>query len=219
MKSRTIPIFSESIPVMDDIVLEAPSVSTNPSPPISPALDLTEFPPLSRPAATVPLRRSSRVRQSPHWTKHYSCPTLPQQHSTSCSYPISNHISYSRFSPPYQIFLANISLLTEPHFYHEAIVDPRWKHAMDLELAALDSNQTWDVVDLPCNAKPIGCRWVYKLKFLPDGKVDKFKARLVAKGYTQHAGVDFHDTFSPTAKIVTIRCLLSLAAIRGWSLY
>lgn len=94
-------------------------------------------------------------------------------------------------------------------------MDPRWKHAMDLELAALDSNRTWDVVDLPPNVKPIKCRWVYKLKFLPTGKVDEFKARLMAKGYTQQAGVDFHDTFSPMAKIVTIRCLLSLAAVHG----
>lgn len=98
------------------------------------------------------------------------------------------------------------------------VLSPRWQRAMELELAALDSIHMWDVVDLPSHAKPIGCRWVYKLKFLPDGKVDKFKARLVAEGYIQQAGVDFHDTFSPTAKIVTIRSLLSLAAIRGWSL-
>lgn len=48
--------------------------------------------------------------------------------------------------------------------------------------------------------------------------MNKFKARLVVKGYTQQPGIDFHDTFSPTAKIVTIRCLLSLAALNHWSI-
>lgn len=86
---------------------------------------------------------------------------------------------------------------------------------MDLELAALESNHMWDVVDLPAHVKHIGCRWVYKLKFLPNGTIDRFKARLVAKGYTQQPGIDFHDTFSPTAKMVIIRCLFSLASINS----
>lgn len=68
---------------------------------------------------------------------------------------------------------------------------------MDLELEALESNHTWDVVTLPDNVKPIGCRWIYKIKYLRTGQVDRFKARLVAKG-TQQLGVDFHDTFSPS---------------------
>lgn len=37
---------------------------------------------------------------------------------------------------------------------------------MDLELVALESNHTWDVVDIPPYANTIECRWVYKLKFL-----------------------------------------------------
>lgn len=162
-------------------------------------------------------RRSTRTTRPPVWTTDYSCPSLTRTNSAYCVYPISRHLQYSNFSP-YQSFVAAISSVTEPQFYHEAVTDPRWRQAMNLELAALESNHTWAVVDLPENTKPIGCRWVYKIKYLPDGNVDRFKARLVAKGYTQLPGMYFHDTFSPTAKIVTIRCLLALTAINRRSL-
>lgn len=71
---------------------------------------------------------------------------------------MSHHLSYSRLSAPYQAFLANISSTREPHFYHEAVHDPRWRQDTDLELEALDMHHTWDVVDLPAHIKPIGCR-------------------------------------------------------------
>ncbi|RVW32163.1 Retrovirus-related Pol polyprotein from transposon RE1 [Vitis vinifera] len=102
---------------------------------------------------------------------------------------------------------------------HEALSHLGWRQAMVDEMVALHSNGTWDLVVLPFGKSIVGCRWVYAVKVSPDGQVDRLKARLVAKGYTQVYGSDYGDTFSPVAKIASVRLLLSMAAMCSWPLY
>ena len=52
-----------------------------------------------------------------------------------------------------------------------------------------------------------------------DGSITRLKTRLVAKGYAQIYGVDYSDTFSPVAKLTSIRLFISLAATHGWDLH
>jgi len=90
---------------------------------------------------------------------------------------------------------------------------------MDTELAALEANQTWQLTDVPPSKVPIDCKYVYKIKYNFDGSVERLKARLVARGFTQLEGVDYHENFSPVAKLVTVRCLLATSSVKGWHLH
>ena len=90
---------------------------------------------------------------------------------------------------------------------------------MQSELDSIEKNDTWTLVPRPLRRNVIGVKWVFKTKYKSDGTLDKHKARLVAKGYAQRPRVDFDETFSPTARMSTIRTVLALAAHQHWPVY
>jgi hypothetical protein len=67
--------------------------------------------------------------------------------------------------------------------------------------------------------RPIGLRWVYKLKKDASGVIVKYRARLIAKGYVQHVGAHFNEVFAPVARLDSVRLLLALAAHEGWMVH
>lgn len=96
------------------------------------------------------------------------------------------------------------SKIYEPNTYDEAISDPihgrRWREAIEEELQNLENHHTWEYEELPNNRKAIGSKWVFKVKYHPNGSVARFKARLVAQEFSQIQGIGFSETFAPTVK-------------------
>ena len=66
-----------------------------------------------------------------------------------------------------------------------AMSDPKWRVVVMEEMAALVGNKTWEIVPLPPNKKPVGCRWVFTIKHNADGSLKRYNARLVAQDFTQ----------------------------------
>jgi hypothetical protein len=175
-----------------------PTVETRDSapPPTSPPVAVLPNSPDDQPIA---LRKGNRSTLNPH--------------------PIYNFLSYHRLSPSYCAFVSALSSVTIPKTVQEALSHPGWRQAMLDEMAALEANHTWTLLPRPPGKSTVGCRWVFTIKVGPDGQVDRLKARLVAKGYTQIYGLDYGDTFSPVAKMASVRLFLAMAAIRHWPLY
>ncbi|KAH9796155.1 retrovirus-related pol polyprotein from transposon RE1 [Citrus sinensis] len=105
-----------------------------------------------------------------------------------------------------------------PKNIQEALEDSKWRQAVIEEMSALEQMGTWELVQKPEGKVPVGCKWVFTVKYRSDGSIERYKARLVAKGFTQTYGIDYQETFAPVAKLNTIRVLLSLAANLDWPL-
>jgi hypothetical protein len=79
-----------------------------------------------------------------------------------------------------------IRITREPITYNEAMSFPdkdKWKEAMDKEYESLLLNKTWSLVQLPERRKVVKCKWIFKIKYKPNGDVERYKARVVAKGF------------------------------------
>ena len=159
----------------------------------------------------------SRVTKPPSYLRDYHCYTTVSQ-PTHVPYSLSSVLSYDKLSSSHHALVHAISSHVEPTSFTQAVAIPKWQQAMQVELQALEVNGTWSLTTLPPGKQVVVCKWVYKLKFRADGTLERHKARLVAKGYTQKGGVDYVDTFSPVAKLVTMKLLLALVAIHGWHL-
>ena len=188
-----LPIFSESPTIVElfkpGFVYERSSRHESSSISFMPPSDL-DMAPDPAPASTT-LRWSTRPSRTPNW--------------------------YGFFSPV--SLIATLSTISIPSCYKQAMEHECWKISMQAELQALEENHTWDIVPCPPTVKPIGSKCVFSVKIHSYGSLDRYKACLVALGNKQEYGIDYEETFSPVAKMTTVRTILAIAASRSWRLH
>ena len=95
---------------------------------------------------------------------------------------------------------------------------PKWEAAIQDELKSLEAFNTFEVVDLPPGKKPVGCKYVFKTKYKPNGEIEKYKVRLVAQGFLQQEGIDYNEVFAPVVDSTSISLLLAISNQKDWEL-
>ena len=109
-----------------------------------------------------------------------------------------------------------------PQNYRQAMSSSQsaeWSTAMDSEHNSLLAHDTWILVELPRNRKVLKTRWVYTVKYLANGEVDRHKARLCVQGFLQKYGIDYVETFAPVVRMEVLRLILSIAAVLDWEIH
>ena len=105
------------------------------------------------------------------------------------------------------------SIMEEPTTVEEALSSSEkseWEKALDNEYSSLMEHKTWDLIKSPEGRNIIDSKWVFKVKTNADSKIKRHKASLIARGFTQTAGVDFEEAFSPVVKYTSIRTLSAI---------
>ena len=89
-------------------------------------------------------------------------------------HPIQGYVNYGRLSPEFRAFTTHLD--TKPRTIEEAMRIPEWRQVGLDAIAALESNGTWRIVNLPHGKQTIDCKWIFTIKYKADGSIERYKA-------------------------------------------
>ncbi|XP_075079918.1 uncharacterized protein LOC142165215 [Nicotiana tabacum] len=200
------------------------AVSKSPFSTTSSSVPTYWYEPVLPPATTTPstpllVSFPSDAPSFPNATDNHPSPSA--NHPSPFDVSPSPHITDAFFNSPFYFFFCHLfqPVEFEPYTYSHETHIPAWQDAMRKEFEALEANNTWDIIELPLGEKPIGCKWVYKIKYKANGEVEKYKTRLVIRGDTQVEGKDSNETFSPVVNMSTVKYLIVVIIKKNWYLF
>jgi hypothetical protein len=84
----------------------------------------------------------------------------------------------------------------ETTYFEESIQKEEWENAMTEEYQSIIKKNVWEIVPRPKSKDVVSSKWIFKIKHVADGSIEKYKARFVARGFSQKEGIDYEETFS-----------------------
>ncbi|KAJ9557316.1 LOW QUALITY PROTEIN: hypothetical protein OSB04_011930 [Centaurea solstitialis] len=129
-------------------------------------------------------------------------------------YPIQNYVAYSHLSSESKAYTSTLDSYPIPRDVRSALAHPGWRQAMEDELGALRGNHTWDLETLPRENVLLAVVGYLLLNYTRIAPYIALKL-----GYSQAYGIDYDETFSPVAKMSSVRICIALAAIHHWPLH
>jgi hypothetical protein len=87
------------------------------------------------------------------------------------------------------------------------------------EYQSILKNDVWELVPRPKNKDAVYSKWLYNIKYVADGSIEKHKERFVAHVFSQKEGIDYEETFASVLRYTSIRTNISLAAKMKWNLH
>ena len=208
--------------------LLTPDVHVDHSPPAAPLP-----PPLPLPLVDLAERPCTppAVKQLTLYFKHHpSLESLPPKRQSNACIPgaLTDALTTTDLSEEFAVPLVDavecaflISVKMELKTLAEALTCADANKWIDAALSEIDThvrNGTWVLTQLPLGRRAIGSHWVFKVKRLPDGSIDKYKGRIMAQGFSQVQGIHYNEVFAPTACMATMHTVLTIAAIEDLKL-
>ena len=80
-------------------------------------------------------------------------------------------------------------------------------------------NDVWDIVPKPKNKSVVSSKWIYKIKNVAGGSIEKYKEIFVGRELSQKEGNDYEETFSPVSRYTSIISIIALASMMKWDLH
>jgi hypothetical protein len=128
------------------------------------------------------------------------------------------HVKKPRPFSSYMALMCDL-LENEPTCPEEAIQKKKWVDAMTEEYQSIIKNDVQEIVPRPNSKDVVSSRWLFKIKHVVDGSIEKYKPRFVAPGFFQKEGIDYEETFAPVARYTSIKTIIALAAKMKWKLH